>query len=110
MPNTVDGALGVDVIADDKVLGGDAGLAQLLSNAGDTGYVVTAASAGLPTTTIIHPNDLRFAPRVGWAWRPSINNSMVVRGSYGIFFTGSRLSALRTELAGNFPFSIVESP
>jgi hypothetical protein len=33
-----------------------------------------------------------------------------VRGSWGIFFTGSRLSALRTELAGNFPYSIVVGP
>jgi hypothetical protein len=83
---------------------GDAAVTALAITAGAPGLILTAAQEGLPST-IINPNKLRFAPRVGWAWRPSINNSLVVRGSYGIFFTGSRLSALRTQLSGNFPFS-----
>jgi hypothetical protein len=106
------GTLGALVLGSEASIGGDAGLQNILNTYNATSvypYITTAAAAGLPTN-LVNPNHLRFAPRVGWAWRPSINNSTVIRGSYGIFFTGSRLSALRTELAGNFPFSIVESP
>lgn len=106
------GTPGALVLASDASIGGDAGLANILSTYGATAaapYITTASAVGLPQT-LVEPNHLRFAPRVGWAWRPSINNSTVVRGSWGIFFTGSRLSALRTELAGNFPFSITEAP
>jgi hypothetical protein len=112
------GTQGALVLASENSIGGDAGLQAILNNY-DIGpnnptdnlypYITTAAAAGLPQT-LVHPNNLRFAPRIGWAWRPSINNSLVVRGSYGIFFTGSRLSALRTELAGNIPYSVVDAP
>jgi len=116
------GTAGALVIASESSIGGDAGLQAILNkyNVGplDYGtsaannaypYILTAAQAGLPQT-LVHPNYLRFAPRIGWAWRPSLNNSTVIRGSWGIFFTGSRLSALRTELAGNFPFTITDAP
>jgi hypothetical protein len=112
------GTQGALVLASESSIGGDAGL-QAILNQYDIGpnnptgnlypYITTAAAAGLPQT-LVHPNDLRFAPRIGWAWRPSINNSLVVRGSWGVFFTGSRLSALRTELAGNIPYSVTDAP
>jgi hypothetical protein len=35
------------------------------------------------------PSYLTFAPRIGFAYRPSIDNKMVVRGGYGIFFDSS---------------------
>ncbi len=112
------GTPGAIVLASESSIGGDAGLQSILNTYGigpstPTStiypYMMTASAAGLPQT-LIHPNQLRFAPRVGWAWRPSINNSLVVRGSYGIFFTGSRLSALRTQLSGQLPFSVVDAP
>ena len=106
------GTPGALVLASENSIGGPAGLANILSTYAATAaapYITTAAAAGLPET-LANPNHLRFAPRIGWAWRPSINNSLVVRGSWGIFYTGSRLSALRTELAGNFPFTITEAP
>jgi Carboxypeptidase regulatory-like domain/TonB-dependent Receptor Plug Domain/TonB dependent receptor len=113
------GSPGVLVLASEDTIGGDAGLQGILNKYGvgplspkQSGniypYITTAAAAGLPQT-LVNRNYLRFAPRVGWAWRPSINNSLVVRGSYGIFYTGSRLSALRTELTGNFPYAISQS-
>jgi hypothetical protein len=68
----------------------------------------SATAYGIPNT-LVHPNYGRFAPRVGFAWRPfEDDNGTVIRGGYGIFYNGTRLSALRTELAGNFPFSITE--
>lgn len=85
------GTPGALVLASDASIGGDAGLANVLATYGESAaapYITTASAAGLPQT-LVHPNDLRFAPRIGWAWRPSINNSLVVRGSWGIFFTGS---------------------
>jgi len=112
------GTQGALVLASENAVGGAAGVQTVLNqyqigpnNTTDNlyPYITTAAAAGLPQT-LVHPNDLRFAPRIGWAWRPSINNSLVVRGSWGIFFTGSRLSALRTQLAGNIPFSVVDAP
>jgi Carboxypeptidase regulatory-like domain/TonB dependent receptor/TonB-dependent Receptor Plug Domain len=80
-------------------------LPDLLAQAGLTGAVVQASDVGLPQT-LVHPNHSRVAPRVGFAWRPFSNNQTVVRGSYGIFYTGSRLSVIRTEMAGQFPFSL----
>ena len=112
------GSQGAIVLANESGIGGDAGVQAVLNTYGigpnnPTNtiypYIMTAAQAGLPQT-LVNPNHLRFAPRVGWAWRPSINNSLVVRGSYGIFYTGSRLSALRTELSGQLPFSVVDAP
>src|SRR5262249_39642059 len=63
---------------------------------------------GLPRA-LVNTNYDNFAPRVGFAWRPFGNNRTVVRSAYGIFYTGSRLSAIRTDLTGGFPFSFTQS-
>jgi hypothetical protein len=75
---------------------------------GATANIVYASQIGYPKT-LVHPNYNRVAPRVGFALRPSLNDQLVIRGGYGIFYTGSRLTVIRTELAGQFPFSLVLS-
>src|SRR5207244_2506709 len=42
-----------------------------------------------------------FAPRVGFAWR--VRQGMVLRGGYGIFFSGQLLNDIRNALDNTFP-------
>ena len=79
-----------------------------LAGAGLTGMVGVAANYGLPRSLVNTSHD-NIAPRVGFAWRPFGNNRTVVRSGFGIFYTGTRLSAIRTDLTGGFPFSLSQS-
>lgn len=79
-------------------------LANMLFQTGFANDYLSAAQAGLPPA-LVHVNPLRFSPRVGFALRPFGNDNTVIRGGYGIFYTGIRLSVIRTNLAGVFPFS-----
>src|SRR5581483_5800395 len=65
-------------------------------------------AAGLPRA-LVYPNYDNIAPRVGLAWRPFGGTRTVVRTGYGVFFTGSRLSAMRTDLTGGFPYALSQS-
>jgi len=79
-----------------------------VANAGLTGLVGLASAYGLPQS-LINTNYDNLAPRAGVAWRPFGDNRTVVRSGFGIFYTGSRLSAIRTDLTGGFPFSVSQS-
>ena len=46
----------------------------------------TSSEAGLPYS-ITYPDKKQFAPRIGFAWRP-FGESTVLRGGYGIFYEG----------------------
>jgi hypothetical protein len=100
-----DPALGQIVIAGDAAL---PNLSSIMSSAGLGNYWTLSSSAGLPFSTV-YTNYKNFAPRLGLAWRPFGNSKTVVRTGYGIFYSGSRLNPVRTDLAGGFPFSISET-
>ena len=65
--------------------------------------VMTAAEAGVPERGLRHSDTNNYAPRFGFAWRPSNDSQTVIRGSYGVFF-----DALTADIAGgNFSSGVI---
>ena len=71
------------------------------------GYVnvVEASSLGLPGDTLIRTDKNNFAPRVGFAYRPWGNNT-VIRGGFGIYFD----VVPREGTMAGVPFVVNEEP
>jgi Carboxypeptidase regulatory-like domain len=70
----------------------------------ETGQLVVAnrdgASRGLVTA-----DKHNFAPRIGFAWSPRDSGNSVLRGAYGIFYSGQEIrTAAPLQLAYNVPF------
>ncbi|HEV3201430.1 MAG TPA: hypothetical protein VGZ73_26200, partial [Bryobacteraceae bacterium] len=97
--------LGMVAIADARTI---PDLAQRIAAAGLTGHVTTAGQAGLPNS-LVYPNGWNFAPRFGFALRPSGKSNMVVRGGYGIYYANSLLNPIRNDLTNVYPFAVSQT-
>ena len=67
-----------------------------------------ASEAGLPRS-LVHGDFTNFAPRAGFAWTPWSNRKTVLRGGYGIFYTGYLLNPFRNQLSNTFPYTVEET-
>jgi TonB dependent receptor len=79
-------------------------LSQMVQQAGLTGLVGLGKDYGLPSA-LVFTNYKNFAPRAGFAWRPFDTQKTVLRGGYGIFYSGNLLNDVRLGLETAFPFS-----
>ena len=69
------------------------------------GYsAVTAVEAGPADRSLIRP-DLNISPRLGFAWRPLTNGSLVVRGGYGVYYNTSVYNLIASNMAQQPPFA-----
>ena len=69
-----------------------------------TGTIVVAGQNGA-SRSLVQADKANFAPRVGFAWTPSTSGNTVIRGAYGIFFSGQEIrTAAPLQLAYNLPF------
>jgi len=79
----------------------DLALGQDYSTAG----VITAQNPGNLPASLIHGQAYNWSPRLGIAYRPWVNHSLVVRAGYGIFYDGGIYQQLATNLVDQPPFA-----
>jgi trimeric autotransporter adhesin len=83
-------------------------LANLILTPGFTSAQVltpaTASEFGLPSS-LVRPDRDAFSPRFGVAWRPTTRNSLVFRGGYSIFYSGSAYGQIAAQMDAQPPFA-----
>ncbi len=68
----------------------------------------TAATPVVASTfpdSLIHPDKAAFQPRIAFSWRPMSASSMVVRGSYGVYYNTSVYQPIAIQMAQQSPLS-----
>ncbi|MFB3829573.1 MAG: carboxypeptidase regulatory-like domain-containing protein [Bryobacteraceae bacterium] len=83
-------------------------LTGLIARVGLQEHVTFASEAGLPRS-LVHGDFTNFGPRSGFAWTPWKNRRTVLRGGYGIFYTGYLLNPFRNQLSNTFPYTVEET-
>jgi Carboxypeptidase regulatory-like domain/TonB dependent receptor len=69
-----------------------------------TGTLVQAGQNGA-SDALTTADKANFSPRIGFAWTPTDKADMVIRGAYGIFYSGQEIrTAAPLQLAYNLPF------
>jgi hypothetical protein len=69
-----------------------------------TGTLIQAGQNGA-SDALVTADKANFSPRIGFAWTPTDSAETVVRGAYGIFFSGQEIrTAAPLQLAYNLPF------
>jgi hypothetical protein len=69
--------------------------------------LTTADQAGFPRRSLRHGDRNNFQPRVGFAWRPGVLKSTVVRGGYGIYMDDLTADIFSRQYGG--PFRVTET-
>ena len=69
----------------------------------------TGAYSGALPSSLIRPDRNNFSPRAGFAWRPLTQDSLVVRGGYGIYYNTSVYNLIASNMAQQPPFAQVLS-
>jgi hypothetical protein len=80
-------------------------LANLLINPEFTSVTrVTSGQPGFPNS-LVRPEKANFSPRFGYAYRPFPKHSLIFRGGYSIFFSGSPYGTIASSMASQPPFA-----
>jgi Carboxypeptidase regulatory-like domain/TonB dependent receptor len=69
-----------------------------------TNTLIVAGQNGA-SRSLVDADKANFAPRLGFAWTPTARGNTVIRGAYGIFYSGQEIrTAAPLQLAYNLPF------
>jgi hypothetical protein len=70
---------------------------------------MTGPFTGAYPSSLIYSDANNFSPRLGFAFRPSQKRSLIFRGGYSIFYSGSSYGQIAAKLAAQPPFATTGS-